>query len=172
MAAMPTNPRTKHTTRKCTTAAEIHWKLARSLTKMWKTPCGTKPTKTRQQMAVRATLLNIPKWALCRLYKKSGSGEMRLMVWSWSDMIRNSKGVVGWDRHVIPNILREHNWGVPSAHINFIYYVTYILEYLIMLQGHAHTGMYTILYLHAWELLFPWSLWEHLESHLGSTGQK
>jgi len=28
---------------------------------------------------VRATLLNIPKWASCRLYKNSGSGEMRLM---------------------------------------------------------------------------------------------
>jgi len=30
--------------------------------------------------AVRATPLNIPKWVLCGLYKKSGSGEMRLMV--------------------------------------------------------------------------------------------
>jgi len=29
---------------------------------------------------VRATSLNIPKWVSCRLYKKSGSGEMRLMV--------------------------------------------------------------------------------------------
>jgi len=28
---------------------------------------------------VRATLLNILKWALCGLYKSSGSGEMRLM---------------------------------------------------------------------------------------------
>jgi len=28
---------------------------------------------------VRAILSNIPKWALCRLYKNSGSGEMRLM---------------------------------------------------------------------------------------------
>jgi len=45
---------------------------------------------------VRATLLNIPKQALC---------EMRLMVWLWSGMIRNSKGVVGWDRHVTPNIV-------------------------------------------------------------------
>jgi len=38
------------------------------------------------------------------------------------------------------NILREHNWGVPSAYIKFIYYVTYILEYLIVLQGHTCTG--------------------------------
>jgi len=30
--------------------------------------------------SVRATPLYIPKQALCRLYKKSGSGEMRLMV--------------------------------------------------------------------------------------------
>ena len=28
---------------------------------------------------VRATPWNIPKWASCRLYKNSGSGEMRLM---------------------------------------------------------------------------------------------
>ena len=54
---------------------------------------------------VRATLSNIPKWALCGLYKNSGSGEMRLMGWSWSDMIRNGKGAVGWDRHVSPNMV-------------------------------------------------------------------
>jgi len=30
--------------------------------------------------SVRATLSNIPKWVLYRLYKNSGSGEMRLMV--------------------------------------------------------------------------------------------
>ena len=29
--------------------------------------------------SVRATPLNIPKWALCRLYKNSGLGEMRLV---------------------------------------------------------------------------------------------
>jgi len=46
------------------------------------------------------------------------------------------------------NILREHNWGVPSVHIKFIYYVTYIVQYLIMLWGHMCTGAYTILYLH------------------------
>jgi hypothetical protein len=51
MAAMATNPRTKPTTRKPTTAAEIHRKLARSPTKTWKTPRGAKPTKTRQRMA-------------------------------------------------------------------------------------------------------------------------
>ena len=123
-------------------------------------------------LSVRATPSNIQKQALCGLYKNSGLGEMRLMVWSWSVMISNGKGVVGWDRCISPNILREHNWGVPSAHIKFIYYVTYILEYLIMLWGHMCPGMYTILYLHMWELLFLWLVWEHLESHLGSTGQK
>ena len=39
------------------------------------------------------------------------------------------------------NILREYNWGVPSPHIMFIYYVTYVIHYLIMLQGCMHTGM-------------------------------
>jgi len=48
--------------------------------------------------SVRETPLNILKWALCGLYKNSGSGEMGLMVWSWSDTIRNGKGAVGWDR--------------------------------------------------------------------------
>ena len=57
------------------------------------------------ELGVKATPSNIPKWASCGLYKKSGSGEMRLMVWSWSDTIRNSKGVVGWDRHVTPNMV-------------------------------------------------------------------
>jgi len=91
--------------------------------------------------SVRATPSNIPKWASCRLYKNSGSGEMRLM-----GVIRNGKGVVGEigaSHQIWWNILREHNWGVPSAHIMFIYYVTYILECLIMLQGHTHTGAYT-----------------------------
>ena len=55
--------------------------------------------------SVRATLSNIPKWALCRLYKNSGLGEMRLMGWLWSDTIRNDKGAVGWDRHVSPNMV-------------------------------------------------------------------
>jgi len=27
------------------------------------------------------------------------------MGWSWSGMIRNSKGMVGWDRHVTPNMV-------------------------------------------------------------------
>jgi len=54
---------------------------------------------------VRATLLNIPKWVLCGLYKNSGLSEMRLMGWLWSDMIRNGKGSVGWDRCVSPNMV-------------------------------------------------------------------
>ena len=56
---------------------------------------------------------------------------------------------IGVSHQIWWNILREHNWGVPSAHINFIYYVTYIGEYLIVLWGHTCTGVYTILYLHA-----------------------
>jgi len=64
-------------------------------------------------------------------------------------MVRGWLVEIGASHQIWGNNLREHNWGVPSVHINFIYYVTYILEYLIMLQGHAHTGAYTILYLHA-----------------------
>ena len=52
---------------------------------------------------------------------------------------------IGASHQIWWNILREHNWGVPSAYINFIYYVTYILEYLIVLQGCVCTGAYTIL---------------------------
>ena len=33
---------------------------------------------------------------------------------------------IGASHQIWWNILREHNWGVPSAHIKFIYYVTYI----------------------------------------------
>jgi len=65
--------------------------------------------------------------------------------WIWSGTIRVWLVEIGTSHQIWWNILREHNWGVPSAHIKFIYYVTYILEYLIMLQGRAHTGMYTIL---------------------------
>ena len=107
--------------------------------------------------------------------RNSGSGEMRLIMWSWSGMIRNGRRwwvEIGTAHQIRWNILREHNWGVPSAHIKYIYYVTCVIHYLIMLWGCSHTGMYTILYLHAWELLFPQSVWEHLELHLGSTGQK
>ena len=100
------------------------------------------------QLLVRATPLNIPKWASCRLYKNSGLSEMRLMGWLWLDMIRNSKGVVGWDRRISQNMVeypKRTQLGCPPAHIKFIYYVTYILEYLIMLRGCMRTGMYTIL---------------------------
>jgi len=55
---------------------------------------------------------------------------------------------IGASHQIWWDILKEHNWGVLSVHINFIYYVTYIVEYLIVLRGHVHTGMYTILYLH------------------------
>ena len=52
---------------------------------------------------------------------------------------------IGMSHQIRWNILREHNWGVPSVHIKFIYYVTDIVQYLIMLQGCMHTGAYTIL---------------------------
>jgi len=52
---------------------------------------------------------------------------------------------IGVSHQIRWNILREHNWGVPSVHINFIYYVTDIVQYLIVLLGCAHTGTYTIL---------------------------
>jgi len=97
---------------------------------------------------VRATPSKIPKQVSCRLYKNSGSGEMRFMGWLWSDTIRNGKGwlvEIGASHQIWWNILREHNWGVPSAHIKFIYYVTYILECLIVLRGRVRTGVYTIL---------------------------
>ena len=63
----------------------------------------------------------------------------------WSGTVRGWLVEIGASHQIWWNILREHNWGVPSAHIVFIYYVTYILECLIVLQGRAHTGMYTIL---------------------------
>jgi len=59
------------------------------------------------------------------------------MVWSWSGTVRNGKGwlvEIGTSHQIRWNILREHNWGVPSVHIKFIYHVTYIVQYLIMLQ--------------------------------------
>ena len=90
---------------------------------------GGKLSNRGQRGSVRATLSNIPKQASCRLYKNSGSGEMRLM--GDHDQIRSGT-VRGWlveigaSHQIWWNILREHNWGVPSAHIRFIYYVTYI----------------------------------------------
>jgi len=77
-------------------------------------------------------------------------GQVRWDWWGDHDQIRSGT-VRGWlveigtSHQIWWNILREHNWGVPSAHINFIYYVTYILEYLIVLWGCVHTGTYTIL---------------------------
>ena len=73
--------------------------------------------------------------------------------WDWwgdcdqirSGMVRGWLVEIGASHQIWWNILREHNWGVPSAHIKFIYYVTYILEYLIVLWGCVHTGVYTIL---------------------------
>ena len=56
---------------------------------------------------------------------------------------------IGTSHQIRWNTLREHNWGVPSAHINFIYYVTYVIPYLIMLWGHMCTDAYTILKLNA-----------------------
>ena len=64
-------------------------------------------------------------------------------------MVRGQLVEIGASHQIRWNILREHNWGVPSAHIMFIYYVTDIVEYLIVLWGCMCTGVYTILYLHA-----------------------
>ena len=58
---------------------------------------------------------------------------------------------IGASHQIRWNLIREHNWSVPSAHIKFIYYDIYVIHYLIMLWGHVHTaytGMYTILKLH------------------------
>jgi len=55
---------------------------------------------------------------------------------------------IGTSHQIRWNILREHNWAVPSVHIKFIYYVTYVIQYLIVLWGCARTGTYTILKLH------------------------
>jgi len=40
-------------------------------------------------------------------------------------MVRGQLVEIGTSHQIRWNILREHNWGVPSAHIKFIYYVTY-----------------------------------------------
>ena len=53
-------------------------------------------------------------------------------------MVRGQLVEIGASHQIWWNILREHNWGVPSAHIRFIYYVTYILECLIMLWMRAY----------------------------------
>jgi len=124
--------------------------------------------------SVRATPSKIPKQASCGLYKNSGSDEMRLM----GDRDRIRSGTVrerlveiGTSHQTWWNILREHNWGVPSAHIRFIYYVTYILECLIVLQGQAcvqaHTQYYNCMrenyYSHSWSE----SVWSRVWALLG-----
>jgi len=45
---------------------------------------------------------------------------------------------IGASHQIWWNILREHNWGVPSVHMMFIYYVTYIVEYFDCAMG-MHT---------------------------------
>ena len=42
-------------------------------------------------------------------------------------MVRGQLVEIGASHQIWWNILREHNQGVPSVHINFIYYVTYII---------------------------------------------
>ena len=91
--------------------------------------------------SVRATLSNIPKRASCGLYKNSGLGEMRLMGWSWSETIRNGKGVVGWDRCISPNMVeypKRTQLGCPLSS----YYV-YILCYIYFRMFDHATGMRT-----------------------------
>jgi len=89
-------------------------------------------------------------WNGCRAGSTRIQGQVR---WDWwgdcdwiqSGMVRGWLVEIGASHQIWWNILREHNWGVPSAHIMFIYYVTYILECLIVLWGCMHTGTYTIL---------------------------
>ena len=85
-------------------------------------------------------------------------------------MIRNGRGQlveIGTSHQIRWNILREHNWGVPSAHIKFIYYDTYVIHYLIMLWGHVHTGAYTILKLFYNSHGQSESVWSHTLATLG-----
>jgi len=71
--------------------------------------------------SVRATPMNILKQALCRpLQEIQGHLRWDWWGWSWSGMIRNGRGwlvEIGASHQIRWNILREHNWGVPSAHI-------------------------------------------------------
>jgi len=96
--------------------------------------------------SIRATPSNIPKQALCRLYKNSGSGEMRLMGWSWLDMIRNGKGAVGWDRHISPNMVeypKRTQLGCP-----FSSYYVYILCYIYFRVFDRAMGMRAYRHVH------------------------
>jgi len=80
---------------------------------------------------------------------------------------------IGTSHQIRWSILREHNWGVPQSILSLYTMIcTYIVHYLIMLWRCVHTGTYTILKLHVWELYFPHSVWMHLESHFGYTGWK
>jgi len=70
-------------------------------------------------------------------------------------MVRGWLVEIGASHQIRWNILREDNWGVPSAHIMFICILdTYIVHYLIVLWGCAHTGVYTLLKLHV-RIIFP-----------------
>jgi len=89
------------------------------------------------------------------LQEVSGSCELRLMGdhdQVWSGTVRGQLVEIGMSHQIRWNTLREHNRGVPSAHIMFIYYDTYIVHYLIMLQGCVHTDAYTIPKLHTFWL--------------------
>ena len=89
-------------------------------------------------------------WNRCHVGSTRIQGWVR---WDWwgdcdqiqSGTVRGQLVEIGTSHQLWWNILREHNWDVPSAHINFIYYVTYILEYSIVLWGRMCTGTYTIL---------------------------
>jgi len=89
-------------------------------------------------------------WNGCHAGSTRIQGQVRWDWWGDCDWIQSGT-IRGWlveigaSHQIWWNILREHNWGVPSAPIKFIYYVTYILEYLIMLWGCAHTDVYKIL---------------------------
>jgi len=79
--------------------------------------------------SVRATPSNIPNG------HHAGSTRIQGWVrwdwwgdcdWIWSGTVRGWLVEIGMSHQIWWNILREHNWGVPSAHIKFIYILCYI----------------------------------------------
>jgi len=63
-------------------------------------------------------------------------------------MVRGQLVEIGASHQIRGNILRVHNWGVPSVHIKFVYYVTDIVQYLIMLQGYVQVCTQYYNYMH------------------------
>ena len=87
------------------------------------------------------------------------------MIVIGSGTVRGQLVEIGMSHQIWWNILREHNWGVPSAHINFIYYVTDIVEYLIMLWG-CHVQVHTQYYIYMHEKYYSHDQSESILSHV------